>query len=72
MEDGDSTAAQGTGAVHVGLVVTPAFFQRRMETFSECLWKFVLAYIDDIIVYSRTDLCFGNWYTQVRFVTLKI
>jgi hypothetical protein len=39
----------------MGLAITPAFYQHRMEVlFSEYLWKFVLVYIDDIIVYSRT------------------
>ena len=33
---------------------TPGFFQSRLEKiFGEYLWKFVLVYMDDIIIYSR-------------------
>jgi RNase H-like domain found in reverse transcriptase/Reverse transcriptase (RNA-dependent DNA polymerase)/Integrase zinc binding domain/Chromo (CHRromatin Organisation MOdifier) domain len=39
----------------MGLAVTPGFFQHRMEDLLKMfLWKFVLVYIDDIIIFSRT------------------
>jgi Reverse transcriptase (RNA-dependent DNA polymerase) len=39
----------------MGLATSPAFFQHRMESLlAKYLWKTVLVYIDDIIVYSRT------------------
>ena len=39
----------------MGLTNSPGFFQHRMEDlFSGILWKFVLVYIDDIIVFSRS------------------
>lgn len=39
----------------MGLATSPAFFQARMEKlFGNYLWRFVLVYIDDIIIYSRT------------------
>ncbi|KID93902.1 Ribonuclease H-like protein, partial [Metarhizium majus ARSEF 297] len=39
----------------MGLATSPAFFQHRMEyLFRQYLWKFVLIYIDDIIIFSRT------------------
>ncbi|CZT02527.1 uncharacterized protein RCO7_06258 [Rhynchosporium graminicola] len=39
----------------MGLATTPSFFQHRMESlFGPYLWKFVLVYIDDIIVFSKT------------------
>ena len=38
----------------MGLGNTPGFFQSRMEkVFKTYLWKFVLVYMDDIIVYSK-------------------
>ena len=38
-----------------GLINAPATFQRVMDrVFNEVTWKFVLVYIDDIIVYSKT------------------
>jgi RNase H-like domain found in reverse transcriptase/Reverse transcriptase (RNA-dependent DNA polymerase)/Integrase zinc binding domain/Integrase core domain/Chromo (CHRromatin Organisation MOdifier) domain len=39
----------------MGLAVTPGFFQHRMEVLlKEFLWNFVLVYIDDIVIFSRT------------------
>ena len=39
----------------MGLANSPGFFQHRMENlFEGILWKFVLVYIDDIIVFSKT------------------
>ena len=39
----------------MGLINSPGFFQHRMELLlSEYLWKFVLVYIDDVIIFSRT------------------
>ncbi|KAL2060380.1 hypothetical protein VTL71DRAFT_9775 [Oculimacula yallundae] len=39
----------------MGLATTPSFFQARMEKlFRNYLWKFVVVYIDDIIIFSRT------------------
>lgn len=39
----------------MGLATTPSFFQHRMETILKpYLWLFVLVYIDDIIVFSRS------------------
>ena len=39
----------------MGLANSPSFFQHRMERIlSRYLWKFVLVYVDDIIVYSRS------------------
>lgn len=39
----------------MGLTISPPFFQHRMESlFGAYLWKFVLVYIDDIIVFSRS------------------
>lgn len=39
----------------MGLATSPAFYQHGMEhTLGQYLWQFVLVYIDDIIVYSRT------------------
>lgn len=38
----------------MGLTTSPAFFQHRMEQiFGNYLWKFVLVYIDDIIIFSK-------------------
>ena len=38
----------------MGLASSPAFFQHRMERlFGPYLWKFVLVYIDDIIIFSK-------------------
>ena len=40
----------------MGLANSPSFFQHRMERIlSQYLWNFVLVYVDDIIVYSRTQ-----------------
>jgi hypothetical protein len=42
-------------ASSMGLATTPAFFQHRMEQiFGPYLWKFVLVYIDDVIIFSKT------------------
>lgn len=39
----------------MGLKTSPAFFQHRMDgLFGQYLWQFVLVYIDDIIVFSKT------------------
>lgn len=39
----------------MGLATSPGFFQHRMEQlFGPYLWAFVLVYIDDIIVFSRS------------------
>src|SRR5204862_6470338 len=39
----------------MGLATSPAFFQHRMEYMLQgYLWKFVLVYIDDVIIFSRT------------------
>ena len=39
----------------MGLATTPAFFQHRMDVLlAKYLWKTVIVYIDDILVYSRT------------------
>ncbi|PFH62963.1 hypothetical protein XA68_10714 [Ophiocordyceps unilateralis] len=39
----------------MGLATSPAFFQHRMEhLLRRYLWQFVLVYIDDVIVYSRS------------------
>jgi hypothetical protein len=39
----------------MGLASSPGFFQHRMENLlAEYLWDFVLVYIDDIIIFSRT------------------
>ncbi|KAJ8127870.1 hypothetical protein O1611_g5767 [Lasiodiplodia mahajangana] len=39
----------------MGLKTSPGFFQHRMERlFRKYLWYFVLVYIDDVIIYSRT------------------
>jgi hypothetical protein len=39
----------------MGLGNTPGFFQHRMKKVLEkYLWKFVLVYVDDIIIYSPT------------------
>ena len=39
----------------MGLANTPGFFQHRMEELlGPYLWQFVLVYIDDVIIYSRT------------------
>jgi len=39
----------------MGLANSPGFFQHRMETiFGPYLWQWVLVYIDDIIIFSRT------------------
>ena len=38
----------------MGLSTSPAFFQYRMEKlFGGYLWKFVLVYIDDTIIFSK-------------------
>ncbi|RMZ86659.1 hypothetical protein DV736_g6115, partial [Chaetothyriales sp. CBS 134916] len=38
----------------MGLINSPGFFQHRMELLlQEYLWKFVLVYIDDVIIFSR-------------------
>jgi hypothetical protein len=38
----------------MGLANSPGFFQHRMESlFADYLWKFVLVYVDDIIVFSK-------------------
>jgi hypothetical protein len=38
----------------MGLASSPSFFQHRMERlFGPYLWKFVLVYIDDIIIFSK-------------------
>ncbi|KAI1676403.1 RVT-1 multi-domain protein [Pyrenophora tritici-repentis] len=39
----------------MGLANSPGFFQHRMERlFESYLWDFILVYIDDIIIFSRT------------------
>ena len=39
----------------MGLANSPGFFQHRMETLlAKYLWQFVLVYIDDVIIYSRS------------------
>ena len=39
----------------MGLANSPGFFQHRMESlFGRFLWQFVLVYVDDIIVFSRS------------------
>jgi hypothetical protein len=39
----------------MGLATTPSLFQHRTEAlFGPYLWKFVLVYIDDIIIFSKT------------------
>lgn len=39
----------------MGLSTSPAFFQHRMEKlFGKYLWQFVLVYIDDVIIFSKT------------------
>lgn len=39
----------------MGLINSPGFFQHRMENLlAEYLWTFVLVYIDDILIFSRT------------------
>jgi len=39
----------------MGLATTPAFFQARMEKlFRQYLWKFVVIYINNVIVFSAT------------------
>ena len=39
----------------MGLMNSPGFFQHRMEDlFKDYLWKFLLVYIDDVIIYSRS------------------
>jgi hypothetical protein len=38
----------------MGLVLSPAFFQHYIERrFGPYLWKFVLVYINDIIIFSK-------------------
>jgi hypothetical protein len=38
----------------MGLACSPGFFQHRIERlFGAYLWKFVLVYIDDVIVFSK-------------------
>ena len=40
----------------MGLANSPGFFQHKMEDlFAGYLWKFVLIYINDIIVFSRNQ-----------------
>ncbi|CAI6100622.1 unnamed protein product [Clonostachys chloroleuca] len=52
----------------MGLLSSPAFFQQRMDNlFRKYLWEFVLVYVDDIIIFSRSiedhvrhlDICLG-------------
>lgn len=39
----------------MGLMNSPGFFQHRIELLlSQYLWKFLLVYIDDVIVFSRS------------------
>ena len=39
----------------MGLATSPAFFQHHMENiFGKYLWQFVLVYIDDVIIFSRS------------------
>ena len=39
----------------MGLANSPGFFQHRMESIlAKYLWQFVLVYIDDVIIYSRS------------------
>ena len=39
----------------MGLATTPSFFQHRMENlFEQYLWQFVLVYIDDVIIFSKS------------------
>ena len=39
----------------MGLTNSPPFFQHRMENLlSPYLWSFVLVYVDDVIIFSRT------------------
>ena len=42
-------------AASMGLATTPSFFQHRIEAlFSPYLWQFVLVYIDDVIIFSKS------------------
>jgi hypothetical protein len=39
----------------MGLAITPSFFQHRIEElFGPYLWRFVLIYIDDVIIFSKS------------------
>ena len=39
----------------IGLATTPGFFQAYMEkVFADYLWEFVVCYIDNIIIYSKS------------------
>ncbi len=63
----------------MGLANSPGFFQHRMEMiFSSYLWQWVLVYIDDIIIFSRsieehlTHLDEALWLLEQSGITLSI